>query len=103
MTEHPDGTATFDDPEMELERVRAQNAELLVLVEQLRRRIAELEARLNKDSHNSNKPPSSDSPFKKPPPRSQRQSSGRKPGGQPGHPGAPSAWSKTPRSASSCR
>jgi len=88
MTEHPDGTATFDDSEMELERVRAQNAELLVLVEQLRRRVAELEARLNKDSHNSNKPPSSDSPFKKPPPRSQRKSAGRKPGGQKGHPGA---------------
>ncbi|MBK1702706.1 hypothetical protein CKO22_17930 [Thiococcus pfennigii] len=58
------------------------------MVEGLRQRIAELAARLNKDSHNSNKPPSSDSPFKKPPPRSRRQSSGREPGGQKGHPGA---------------
>ena len=51
-------------------------------------RIAELEARLGKDSHNSSKPPSSDPPFRKPPPRSQRQVSGRKPGGQKGHKGS---------------
>jgi len=49
-----------------------------------RERIQELEARLAKDSHNSSRPPSSDSPFKKPPPCSQRQPSGRKPSGQPG-------------------
>ena len=34
-------------------------------LEQLRQRIAELEARLAKDSHNSSKPPSSDPPFRK--------------------------------------
>ena len=56
-------------------------------IEQLHERIQELEARLAKDSHNSSQPPSSDSPFKKPPPRSRRQSSGREPGGQPGRRG----------------
>ncbi len=88
MHEGIDATAGPDNPAPELERLRAENAALRGLVEQLQQRIAELEARLNKDSHNSNKPPSSDSPFKKPPPRSQRKSSGRKPGGQKGHPGA---------------
>ncbi|MGH3984276.1 MAG: IS66 family transposase [Pseudonocardiaceae bacterium] len=51
-------------------------------------RIAELERRLGKDSSTSNKPPSSDSPYRKPAPRSSRTSSGRKPGKQPGAPGA---------------
>lgn len=51
---------------------------------QLRAENVELRARLNKNSTNSNKPPSSDSPFKRPPPKSK---GGRKPGGQPGHKG----------------
>jgi transposase len=55
---------------------------------QLRARVAELEARLSKDSHNSSKPPSSDSPYRKPNPKSLRERSGRKPGGQKGHPGS---------------
>lgn len=49
-------------------------------------RVAELEARLSKNSQNSSKPPSSDA-FVKPPPRSLRRKSGRKPGKQPGDPG----------------
>ena len=71
-------------------------AEQAKLIEQLRQRVADLEARLAKDSHNSSKPPSSDPPFRKPPPRSQRKASARKPGGQKGHPGATRALVDTP-------
>ena len=49
-------------------------------------RVAELEARLGKNSQNSSRPPSSDA-FVKPPPRSLRRASGRQPGKQPGDPG----------------
>ena len=50
----------------------------------LEARLADLEARLNQDSSNSSRPPSSDPPHAKPaPPKSP---SGRRKGGQPGHP-----------------
>ncbi len=76
------------------------NEELLEIVKNLteeltkaKARIAELEdevvrlnERLNKNSHNSSKPPSSDG-YEKPSPKSQGKSSGRKAGGQKGHKG----------------
>jgi transposase len=52
------------------------------------RRIAELERRLGEDSSTSSRPPSSDSPYRKPTRRSSRSSSGRRPGKQPGDPGS---------------
>ncbi|MGH8959638.1 MAG: IS66 family transposase [Jatrophihabitantaceae bacterium] len=57
------------------------------LVAQLQAENAELRRRLGMNSANSSKPPSTDSPFEKPAPKSLRRHSGRKPGGQPGHPG----------------
>ncbi|MEO6320920.1 MAG: IS66 family transposase [Polaromonas sp.] len=57
-------------------------------VAELTTRLERLEARLSQDSHNSHKPPSSDGPAKLPPRRSQRKRSGKKSGGQVGHPGA---------------
>lgn len=54
-------------------------------VESLEKRVCDLEARLNKDSHNSSKPPSSDG-FKRPP-KSLRQKGTKHVGGQNGHEG----------------
>ncbi|MGH3966531.1 MAG: IS66 family transposase [Pseudonocardiaceae bacterium] len=54
----------------------------------LKAEVAELRRQLGQNSRNSSKPPSSDSPFTKPAPRSLRGKSGRRPGGQPGHPGS---------------
>jgi len=59
--------------------LQAQIAELLAQVQQLQGRLA-------KDSHNSNTPPSRD-PLGRKRARSQRQRSGKKPGGQLGHRG----------------
>jgi len=59
------------------------------LIAALAGRVAELEARLGKNSRNSSKPPSSDG-LGKPAPKSLRKASGRKPGKQQGNPGFPS-------------
>ena len=56
------------------------------LIAALSIRVTQLEARLGKNSQNSSKPPSSDA-FVKPPPRSLRRASGRKPGKQQGDQG----------------
>jgi transposase len=60
-------------------------AALMVLITSLEKRIAELEARLDQNSTNSSKPPSTDPPAVKVKRRPPVPPSGRKRGGQPGH------------------
>src|SRR5512136_309170 len=51
----------------------------------LQAEVAQLREQVGRNSQNSSQPPSSDAPNA--PPRPQRAPSGRKPGGQKGHPG----------------
>ena len=69
---------------------------IFTLLTALEQRVVELEARLNKDSHNSSKPPSSDGLSKKPTPHSLRKITGRKQGRQKGHPGTTLSFSTSP-------
>ncbi len=72
-------------------------AALQAVIVELRQRIAELERQHGLNSANSGKPPSSDG-LKKKPARvsSLRERSGKKPGGQPGHPGKTLSRSVSP-------
>src|SRR2546427_13210791 len=79
------------------EQVDAQGQTILLQQEQistLTKQVQELQARLAKDSHNSHLPPSSDRFARQP--KSLRKKSGKKPGGQEGHPGKTLMFSACP-------
>lgn len=82
----------------EIEKVYDQGKEAVIsLIETLISRIESLEKRLSQDSHNSSKPPSSDGLSKKKRrTRSMRKRSGKKSGGQEGHPGKTLNMSEDP-------
>ncbi|HWJ51907.1 MAG TPA: IS66 family transposase [Propionibacteriaceae bacterium] len=83
-----EGRPSYDELAALVEEQARVVAELGGRVAALEVENAELKRRLGMTSANSSKPPSSDSPFTKPAPKSLRRRSGRKPGGQPGHPGS---------------
>ena len=70
-----------------VEQQKLQIDLLVRKIEELEKENRELRRRLNMDSSNSNKPPSSDSIFKKSQRPSRNKNRKRKPGGQFGHDG----------------
>jgi transposase len=79
-------------------RLRAENAELKAQIAELQERVTRLERLVSRNSVNSSMPPSTDDlPGKKPPERGTRRGGARrKPGKQPGAPGAYLAWHEHP-------
>src|SRR3990167_11178906 len=77
----------MDEKDLLIQKLMDRIAALERLVEQQASRIAELEKRLNKNSSNSSKSPSSDGLSKPPRTNSLRQQGKNKSGGQPGHKG----------------
>jgi hypothetical protein len=71
------------------EHLEALDKEALIeIILQLAARVSQLEARLNQNSKNSSKPPSSDPPFGSgTSPKNKKQGNKNKSGGQPGHEG----------------
>ena len=80
-----DWAATPQPVKQYIEYLEQAIATLVAKLEQHEKRIEQLEVRTKKNSLNSSKPPSSDSPFRKPKKKSKK--SKRKRGGQKGHKG----------------
>jgi transposase len=81
-----DWLATPEPVRKYVEALEQTIVELLAKAQEHDKRIAQLEKRLNQDSQNSNKPPSSDSAYRKPREKSRKRKR-KKRGGQKGHKG----------------
>ena len=80
-------TGTIDELRQTIDGLNSTLEGQTATIKALEETIRELQSRLGRNSRNSSQPPSKDG-FDKPKPKSQRKRSGRKPGGQEGHPGA---------------
>lgn len=79
----------------QVEELTATTRQILIQIKELTDKNAVLTERVNMNSQNSSKPPSSDT-YQKPTPKSLRQSTGRKAGGQEGHEGHSITYSLAP-------
>ena len=82
-----------------IQRLEAIIEEQVIRIAELEERVKGLESRLNQNSRNSSRSPSTDFFVKeKPNPKSLRKNNGRKPGGQEGHQGATLEMTNNPDS-----
>jgi chromosome segregation ATPase len=79
--------AELNKAKIELNDVKAELNDVKLELNEAKEEIRNLKALLNQNSQNSNKPPSTDLFVKKKAKREQKES-GRRPGGQKGHPGS---------------
>jgi transposase len=84
----PDLEAIVAAQAVVIAELRAANAQQARVIESLQARVAELERQLGRHSGNSSKPPSSDGLGKPATAVRERRAGGRRPGKQPGAPGA---------------
>src|ERR671932_457666 len=87
----PEEIAAMQEENRTLKALVTQQA---LLIAQLQQQVQALQEREGKDSHNSHLPPSSDRFVRQP--RSLRQKSEKKAGGQPGHQGTTLQWHACP-------
>jgi transposase len=81
---HPPQAKTLEEAQSIIDALWMTCRQMKQQITQLENRVQILEGRINQNSRNSSKPPSSDG-LQKPNPKSLRGKSGKKPGGQPGH------------------
>lgn len=93
----------IEDLRKEIAELRKENAELRktilerdAIIAEQGNKIKDLEERLKRHSQNSNQPPSTDQYAKKNRPKSEREKSGKKAGGQPDHKGVTLRPTKNP-------
>ena len=95
-TDRPSQSQTIETLLMVIEEQRATIEKQRQEIAALSARVAELERRLELNSSNSGKPPSSDGLSKPPRTSSLREKTGKKSGGQKGHKGQTLAQTETP-------
>jgi transposase len=97
----PEQPSSLQEALVVIDALRTEMAQQKAQIAALQAQLHEALRRLQQNSSNSDKPPSSDGPGQKPPPK--KPSSGRSPGGQKGHKGSARALVDNPDKVVPCK